>query len=183
MCFYMKKLIIIFTIISIIFSALTGCIFESDDEEKGDDTEPGFSAEELNSPDAGIPQEYLNDFTKPDSTSYGQKVAFRYETTWAFQYNTVYAKLGGVLQRGLQVLDDGLAPLGQLVRGLEPVVDVDVETLRRQVRHVAHRGAHVVVAAEDLRQRLRLGGRFDDDEGFGHQCLSGVRAGPGSVVR
>jgi hypothetical protein len=98
----MKKLIIIFAIISIILSSLTGCIFESDDGSNGDDTEPGFSAEELNSPDAGIPQEYLNDFTKPDSTSYGQKVAFKYETTWAFQYNTVYTKLGGVLQLSLK---------------------------------------------------------------------------------
>ncbi len=81
-------------------------------------------------------------------------------------------ELGGILQRRLEVFDHGLAALGELVSGFEPVVDVDVQPFARQVGHVAHRGAYVVVAAEELRQRLRLGGRFDDDEGFGHQCLS-----------
>ena len=83
-------------------------------------------------------------------------------------------ELGGVLECGLEILDDGLAAFGQLVGGLEAVVDVDVQTLARQVGHVADRGAHVVVAAEELRQRLGLGGRLDDDEGFGHRCLSQV---------
>ena len=77
-----------------------------------------------------------------------------------------------VLQRRLEIFDDGLAALGEFVGGLEAVVDVDVQTLARQVGDVAHRGAHVVIVAEELRQRLRLGGRLDDDERFGHQCLS-----------
>ena len=81
-------------------------------------------------------------------------------------------QLGRVLQRRLELFDHGLATLGELVGRLEPVVDVDVQALGRKVGHVAHRGAHVVVAAEELRQRFRLGGRFDDDEGFGHAVLS-----------
>ena len=80
-------------------------------------------------------------------------------------------ELDGVLQRRPQVLDHLLAAFGQLVRRLEPVVDVDGETLRRQVGDVAHRGAHVVVVAEELRDRLGLRGRLDDDEGLGHRCL------------
>ncbi len=38
-------------------------------------------------------------------------------------------ELGGVLQRGLEFLDHGLAALGQLVGRLETVVDVDVQAL------------------------------------------------------
>ncbi len=92
-------------------------------------------------------------------------------------------ELRSVLQGGLQILDDGLAALGELVGGLEPVVDVDVQPLRRQVADVAHRGAHVVVAAEELRQRLGLGGRLHDDERFGHRCLSLGDRGAGCQAR
>ena len=81
-------------------------------------------------------------------------------------------ELGGVLQRGFEFLDDALAALGQLVGRLETVLRVDVQTLRRQVGHVAHRGAHVVVAPEQFRECLRLRWGFDDDEWLRHLCLS-----------
>ena len=55
-------------------------------------------------------------------------------------------QLGGVFQRRPQVFDDRLAAVGQLVGGLEPVVDIDVQALAGQVGDVADRGAHVVVA-------------------------------------
>ena len=67
-------------------------------------------------------------------------------------------ELGGVLERRTQLFDHRLAALGELVGGLEPVVDIDVQTLAGQVGDVAHRGAHVVVAAEELRDRLGLRG-------------------------
>ena len=77
-------------------------------------------------------------------------------------------QLAGVLHRRSQVLDHVLAADGQLVRGLEAVVDVDRQTLARQVGDVAHRGAHVEGAAQELGEGLGLGGRFDDDEWLGH---------------
>ncbi len=36
---------------------------------------------------------------------------------------------------------------------------------------MAHRGAHVVVVPEELRQRLGFRWRLHDDEGLGHRCL------------
>lgn len=102
----MNRMISPITIIIVIFSSLTGCIFGSDEGSDRDETVPGFTEEELFSPDAAIPLQYLHDFTKPDSTSYGQKVAFKYETLWAFQYNTVYTRLGGVLQLTLTNVGD-----------------------------------------------------------------------------
>ncbi len=67
-------------------------------------------------------------------------------------------QLGGVLESRTQLFHHGLAALGQLVRRLEAVVDVDVETLARQVGDVADGGAHVVAAAEELRDGLGLRG-------------------------
>ena len=61
-----------------------------------------------------------------------------------------------------------LPRVGQLVRRLETVVDVDRQTLAGQVGDVAHRGAHVERAPEELGDGLRLGWRLDDDEGLGH---------------
>ena len=80
-------------------------------------------------------------------------------------------QLGGVLERGTQVLDHLLAAIGQLVRRLEPVVDVDVEALARQVGDVPDRGAHVEGTAEELRDRLGLRGRLHDDQGLCHRAL------------
>ena len=80
-------------------------------------------------------------------------------------------QLGGVLERRSQVLHDLLAAVGQLVGGLEPVVDVDVEALARQVGDVPDRGAHVEGTAQELRDRLGLRGGFHDDQGFRHRVL------------
>ena len=65
-------------------------------------------------------------------------------------------QLAGVLQRGTQLLDHLGAAFGELVRRLEPVVDVDGQSLGRQIGDVAHRGAHVVGVAEELGDRLGL---------------------------
>ena len=77
-------------------------------------------------------------------------------------------ELAGVLERGPQIFDDLLAAFGQLVRRLEAVVDIDGQTFAREVGNVADGCAHIVRAAEELGDRLGLGGRFDDDEGFCH---------------
>ena len=81
-------------------------------------------------------------------------------------------QLARVLQDGSQVLHHLLAPLSQLVGGLEAVVDVDRQTLRRQVGHVPHRSAHVEGISEETRDGLGLRGRFDNDEGLGHVLSS-----------
>ena len=97
-------------------------------------------------------------------------------------------ELAGVLQRGLEILDDGLAALGQLVGRLEPVVDVDVQSPwtagRRRGRPRRARRSRCRGTSPD---RLRLGGRLHDDEGFGHRCLSravgrAVTTGSSSVL-
>ena len=80
-------------------------------------------------------------------------------------------QLAGVLEGGPEVLDDVPAAGGELVGGLEAVVDVDGQTLRGQVGDVAHRGAHVEVVAQETGDGLRLGRRFDDDERSGHRAL------------
>ena len=78
-------------------------------------------------------------------------------------------ELGGVLEQRPQLLDDLLAPAGELPFGLEAVVDVDAEALGGQVGDVAHGGADVVPATEMAGDRLGLGRRLDDDEGSGHR--------------
>ena len=77
-------------------------------------------------------------------------------------------ELACILQRHPQVLDDVFPAHRQLICRLETVVDIDRQTLARQVRNVADGGAHVVRTAEEFRDGLGLGRRFDDDERFGH---------------
>ncbi len=67
-------------------------------------------------------------------------------------------ELVGVLQRRPQLLHDVLATIGELVGGLEPVVDIDGEALGRQVGDVPHRGAHVEGSAQETGDGLRLRG-------------------------
>ncbi len=74
-----------------------------------------------------------------------------------------------VLQRGPQLLDHFLASGGQLVGRLEPVVDVDGETLAGEVGDVPDRRAHLISVTEEARDRLRFRGRFHDDERSGHR--------------
>jgi hypothetical protein len=50
------------------------------------------------------------------------------------------------------------------VVGLEAVLDVDPELALGQIADVSHRGPHHVIAAQELVDRLRLGGRLDDDQ-------------------
>ena len=71
--------------------------------------------------------------------------------------------------RGLLQLVDGLFFAGQhLVRGLVRVVAVDAEALARQIANVSVRGEDLEILAEELLERLRLGGRLDDDDGLSH---------------
>ena len=48
--------------------------------------------------------------------------------------------------------------------GAASVLHVHSELALGQVAHVAHRGPHDIVPAQELVDRLRLGGRFDDDQ-------------------
>ena len=77
-------------------------------------------------------------------------------------------QLAGVLHQHPQLFDDLGAALGQLVRRLETVVDIDRQTLAGQVGDVADRGAHVERSSQELGDGLGLRGRFDDDKWFGH---------------
>ena len=75
-------------------------------------------------------------------------------------------QLARILQSRAQVLDDLLATFGELVGGLESVVDVDGQALARQVGHMTHRGAHIEGCAEELGDRLGLRRRLHYHEGF-----------------
>ena len=77
-------------------------------------------------------------------------------------------QLAGVFHQHTQVFHHLRAAHRQLVRRLETVVDIDRQTLARQVGDMAHRGAHVERVAQELGDGLGLRGRFDDDEWFGH---------------
>jgi hypothetical protein len=88
------------------------------------------------------------------------------------------------LERALQVSDVPLGVLGDLVDRVEPVVHVDAELALRQVPDVPEGSPDGVVAAQVLLDGLRLGGRFDDDEGSWHieRCfLFWLPSGRGSV--
>jgi hypothetical protein len=52
--------------------------------------------------------------------------------------------------------------------GLVGVRAVDAQALARQVAHVAVRREDLEILAEELLERLRFGGRLDDDEGLRH---------------
>src|SRR6185369_11970173 len=75
-----------------------------------------------------------------------------------------------VLRRLLDLREDGRLALDDVVLGFEVVLDVDAELRLREVHDVADRRLHLVVAAQVLGQRLRLGGRLDDDEMLRHQA-------------
>ena len=64
----------------------------------------------------------------------------------------------GLLHQLPQLLDHLGAALGELVRGLEVVVDVDGQSLGGKVGHVTDGGADVVLRAQERRDGLGLGG-------------------------
>jgi hypothetical protein len=89
----------ILTIIIIIFSLFSGCIFSGSDDDSDKDSKPeGFKTDDLSVPDAVNINIIDNDYTKPDAVSTGREVAFKYQSTWAFSYNTVYTVYGGLMQ-------------------------------------------------------------------------------------
>src|SRR5438105_3476810 len=63
-----------------------------------------------------------------------------------------------------------LAVYKRLVRQLEVVLDVDPELRLREVPDVAHARPHHELAAQELVDRLGLGGRLDDDQGAAPSC-------------
>ena len=86
-------------------------------------------------------------------------------------------QLVGALECPLEVGDRLLLRVGDDVVGLEAVVDVDREFAERallqlgrkvlgldEVANVPDRGLHLIVVAEVFADRLRLGGRLDDDQ-------------------
>ena len=77
-------------------------------------------------------------------------------------------QLAGILECRTQVLHDLTASLGQLVGGLEAVLDVHSHAAAGKIGNVSHRGAHIELVAQEAGNGLRLGGRFDDDERTGH---------------
>jgi hypothetical protein len=79
-----------------------------------------------------------------------------------------------ILRRALQVGDRLLLAGDRHELGLEALVDVDAELLLGQIHDVPDGSAHAVAAAQVLADRLRLGGRLDDDKRRG----AGGRRGP-----
>ena len=61
--------------------------------------------------------------------------------------------------------------LQDLVRRFVAVAPIDAQPLLGQVPHVAIGREHTKVLAEELLERLRLGRRFDDDEGLARRRL------------
>jgi hypothetical protein len=93
----MKVKLAIFSIIIIIFSMFSGCIFSSDDN--GDEGNPeGFVQEDLTYPEYTNLASYFQPEPKPDSDHSAPGGSYRYETSWAFAYNQVFSNLGGVMQ-------------------------------------------------------------------------------------
>ena len=86
-------------------------------------------------------------------------------------------QLAGVLECRTQVLHDLATPLGQLVGGLEAVLDVHGHAATGKIGNVAHRGAHIELIAQEPGNGLRLGGRFDDNEWTGHGRVDRCTAG------
>ncbi len=84
----------------------------------------------------------------------------------------------GLLRRFLQLLDDVLLLGDDDVVGL--VVLAQAQVLLGEVADVADRSLHRPVAAQELLERARLGGAFDDDEVLGHGVERTWR-GPGSI--
>jgi hypothetical protein len=103
----MRFIPVLLAIILFIFPVFSGCVFlDSDDNGDKDKSPEGFEYEDLTSP-VVINQDLVErDYTKPDVNDDAVKVSFKYETSWAFAYNTVYSYFGGVLQLWLTNLGD-----------------------------------------------------------------------------
>src|ERR1017187_6987899 len=75
--------------------------------------------------------------------------------------------------RGLLQFGDQCFPLGgDLVRGLELLLNLNTELALRQIPDVTHGGLHTEVRAQVLVDRLRFRGRFNDDQFFCHAFSS-----------
>ena len=81
-------------------------------------------------------------------------------------------QLASALHCRTQVFHNVLAAHGQFVGRLEPIVDVNRQTLARKVRDMANGGANVVRVTEEFGDRFCLRGGFHDDEGFCHQSIA-----------
>jgi hypothetical protein len=91
-----------------------------------------------------------------------------------------------VLRGALQLGEDFLFSRNDFIGFLEAVFDVDAELLR-EILDVPLRGQDLVTGSEVLLDRLRFGGRFDDDERFPHtsseaQTVYGRRRRAGGSV-
>lgn len=115
----MKKIFGVLTlIIIIIFPVFSGCIFFNDDDKKDSDKVKAFGPSDLSVPEYQNLEAFLDDPVKPQAGDEVDQVPFKYETSWAFAYNKIYAEFGGILQLWLTNLGDtemfvyefGLAP-------------------------------------------------------------------------
>src|SRR5882724_4180401 len=75
--------------------------------------------------------------------------------------------------RGLLQLSDERFPLGgDLVGGVEILLDLNTELAFGQIPHMTHGGLHAEVRSEVLVDRLRFRGRLNDDQFFCHAFSS-----------
>ena len=95
-------------------------------------------------------------------------------------------ELVGILEQSLEMPNLHLGSSGHDVEGLEIILSVDAQprplfrlvgrrhlrSTAREVADVPNGGLDNVVVPEEARDCAGLGWRFDDYEGFGHNCLS-----------
>ena len=72
------------------------------------------------------------------------------------------AAFGGRLQRG----NDFLLAGHDVVRRLEAILDIDIQSLRRQIAHMAHRSVNLEIRPQIMIDRFGLRGRLYDDQRF-----------------
>src|SRR5208283_5417263 len=75
----------------------------------------------------------------------------------------------GLLGAALQLVDQLLLAFDDYVGGAEIALHVDRQVVLRQILDVAQAGLDHEVLAQIFADRLRLGGRFDDDQRFWHK--------------
>jgi len=98
MCENMRILFAIFSIILILFSIISGCIFSDSDDNGEDKTGEGFKVDELTYPEIHNLPSLNTTNPKPVASPNATSDSYRYETSWAFAYNQVFTTLGGVMQ-------------------------------------------------------------------------------------
>ena len=70
----------------------------------------------------------------------------------------------GALQNVFEFANNGATTLGELIRRLEIVVDINSQTLAGKVGNMAHGGADFELWSEVLGDRFGLGRGLNDDE-------------------